>query len=151
MIVTNAKAYAVTTIADGARGNPIQIIDANNKVTTAQYDPLGRLSKVFKPHSPAISTPDLAYTYTILGNTAPNNVSTKALAGDGTQNESFQIYDGRLQLRQTQTPSQGPSGGRVITDVAYDNRGLTTQTSTLWNSGAPIGLLAGFSNAAVDR
>src|SRR6185312_16903235 len=46
--VTNALGHVGTTQMEPGRGSTIQVTDANLKVTTAQYDPLGRLTKVFQ-------------------------------------------------------------------------------------------------------
>jgi RHS repeat-associated protein len=153
MTMTNSANHVVTTTLDGIRGLPLTVVDPNNKTTTLQYDPLGRLLKVFKPHTigPTTSLPDVEYTYT-LRNNGPNVVSTKALGPNGTQIESFELYDGRLRLRQTQVPSDVAHGGRVIADTTYDSRGLTAKTSAFWNSAAPSGTaLAAFADVDVQN
>jgi YD repeat-containing protein len=105
----------------------------------------------FTPNNtPTTALPDLEYTYT-LRNNGPNSVSTKRLNGFGNHVESFQLYDGRLRPRQSQVPSPAVEGGRIISDVAYDGRGLAVQQTSFWNSAAPTGAqLAGFTNSAVD-
>lgn len=150
MKITNPLGHVTSSTVDPSRAEVLQIVDPNNRVTTMQYDSLGRLTKVYKPHTPAVSTPDLQYTYIQHAGNA-YGVSTKTLAANGTQVETFEVYDGKLRPKQTQTPSLGAAGGRVVTDVTYDGRGLATRSSTLWNSGAPSGTLVSFADTAVTR
>jgi RHS repeat-associated protein len=140
MTMTNSANHVVTTALDGIRGLPLTVVDPNNKTTTLQYDALGRLRKVFKPHTsgPSTTLPDLEYTYT-LRNNGPNTVSTKKLGPNGNQIESFELYDGHFRPRQTQAPAAQANGGRMITDIVYDTRGLAAKTSTFWNNTAPSG------------
>jgi YD repeat-containing protein len=49
--VTNPLGHAAVTTLDPGRGTPLTVTDPNGKVTTEQYDPLGDLIKVFKPHT----------------------------------------------------------------------------------------------------
>ena len=148
--VTNALGHVGTTQMEPGRGSTIQVTDANLKVTTAQYDPLGRLTKVFQPHTPAMSLPDVEYSYTLQSG-GPNAVSTKRLGPGGNQIASFQLLDGRLRVRQTQTAADQANSGRIITDTTYDGRGLTAKVSTFWNSAAPTGsTLVAFADASVQ-
>jgi RHS repeat-associated protein len=90
----------------------------------------------------------VAFTYT-LSATSANAVQTQKLGPNGNQVTSYQLYDGRLRLRQTQTPATADTGGRVIADAAYDGRGLTVKASTFFNSSAPAGTLASFADTDV--
>jgi YD repeat-containing protein len=97
---------------------------------------------------PATQTPDAEYVYTV-SDAAPSNVASKRLGPTGNQITSYQIYDGLLRVRQTQTPAV-VNAGRMITDAAYDNRGLAAKTSVFWNSTAPPGTtLAAFNDVDV--
>jgi YD repeat-containing protein len=49
-------------------------------------------------------------------------VKTLTLTANGTQVASYQLLDGFLRLRQTQSPS--PLGGRILTDEYTNSRGL---------------------------
>ncbi|WP_327007610.1 polymorphic toxin-type HINT domain-containing protein [Dactylosporangium sp. NBC_01737] len=80
----------------------------------------------------------------------PTWTSTKTLGPNGHQIESFTIYDGLLRPRQTQQPSAGVTGGRVITDTQYDPRGLAVKSSMLWNASAPAGTLQGFNDTNIQ-
>jgi YD repeat-containing protein len=125
------------------------VVDVNGKTTTGQYDPLGRLIKVWKANRPTTATPDAQYTYT-LSDTAANSVQTQKLGPAGQQITSYTIYDGRIRARQTQTPAPQAVGGRVITDTAYDGRGLGVKSSVFWNNASgPTGSLISFADSAV--
>ncbi|UWZ39978.1 RHS repeat protein [Dactylosporangium roseum] len=152
--VTNPLGHSTTTTYDPLRGLPTAILDLNNKTTSMQYDPLGRLTKVFKPHtSPTTSLPDIEYTYTLRSTGGPNSVTTKVLGPNGNQVTSYQLYDGLLRARQTQAPAAQANGGRIITDTQYDGRGLTVKTTTFWNSSPPAAEVVGFADtdAAVNN
>jgi YD repeat-containing protein len=140
--VTNPAGWTTTTTVDPGKALPTTITDVNGKVTTGQYDPLGRLVKVWKANRPTTTTPDAQYTYTLSDTTATNSVQTQKLGPAGQQITSYTIYDGRLRARQTQTPAPQAIGGRVVTDTAYDGRGLTVKTSVFWNNASgPTGSL----------
>ena len=71
-------------------------------------------------------------------------------ARPGAQISSYQIYDGRLRPRQTQTPAPVANGGRMIIDTAYDSRGLAVKSSLFWNNtSGPTSTLVTFADTAV--
>ncbi|WP_228975077.1 RHS repeat-associated core domain-containing protein [Streptomyces sp. DH12] len=141
--VTNAKGHTTTTLLDFATGAATKVTDTNNKNTHSEYDALGRVTKVWLPNlDKALNKPPnqtYAYSITNSGTTLPW-VSTSTIRGEGGQyNTTYEIYDSLLRARQTQGPS--PSGGRVINETAYDERGLAVTTSTdIWDANnAPSG------------
>ncbi|MBC8091088.1 MAG: RHS repeat protein, partial [Pseudonocardia sp.] len=122
IVTTNPLAHVSTTIVDPGRGLETATVDANSRRTDVGYDPLGRLVKVWLAgRDKATQTPSAEFAY-LVSTTAPNAVTTKTLSDDGTYRSTFEIYDGLARLRQTQMPSAG--GGRLLTDVQYDARGL---------------------------
>ncbi|WP_203909803.1 FG-GAP-like repeat-containing protein [Rhizocola hellebori] len=146
--VTNPGGHTVTTAMDPLRGLPTSITDPNSKITKASYDPLGRVNKVWKPGHPTSGTPDAEYLYTIT-NGAPSYRTTKMLGPDGNQITSFEIVDGFLRARQTQTPTQ--DGKRAITDTQYDGRALVAKLSSFYNNAsAPTGTLVTFADTSVE-
>jgi YD repeat-containing protein len=146
--VTNPAGHSSVSTVDLHRGLPTQTVDANNKTTRLTYDPLGRLLKVWLPGRQAPQTPNLEYTY-LLRSTGANAVTTKKLGPDGNQIVSYDLYDGRLRLRQTQTRA---TTGRNIADIGYDNRSLTFKESMLWDSTTnPNDTLVTFADATVPR
>ncbi|MDK1472402.1 polymorphic toxin-type HINT domain-containing protein [Streptomyces sp. 549] len=131
-----SSAQTTTTDLNLLRSQPKTITDPNNKVTTFQHDALGRSSKIWRPDRRTTTTPSLQFTYFVTeGKPVAVRTQTPTNGGNG-QIASYSIYDGLLRERQTQTP--GPDGGRLLTDVFYDERGLTERTNAAYfTGGAP--------------
>jgi YD repeat-containing protein len=127
---------------DTRRGIPLTVTDPNGKVTTASYDSLGRLLKVWRPGHLTSGTPDQEFQYT-LQQAAPSFLRSRVMGPNGNQIDSYEIYDGLLRSRQTQATA--PSGKRTITDAQYDGRGLVVKSSQFYDSTAVPGstLVAG--------
>ncbi|WP_213457323.1 SpvB/TcaC N-terminal domain-containing protein, partial [Rhizomonospora bruguierae] len=126
---TNALGRAVTTTMATGWQLPLTVLDeANNRRTDLAYDGLGRLVKVWLPgRSKTTQQPNTKYTYTVRSN-APTAVTTETLLPiDNTYTTSITLFDGLLRQRQTQT--QAPGGGRALTDTVYDSRGLVAWTA----------------------
>ncbi|WP_329474866.1 hypothetical protein OG555_24440 [Kribbella sp. NBC_01484] len=132
MVVTDALDNHLSTQLTPARGKPAAATDANGKTITGEYDALGRLLKVWRTGHPVGGTPDAEYTYSISGETAAPYVQTKALGPDGQQLSSYEILDGLLRARQTQT--QAPDGKRVMSDTFYNSSGQVTKSGTYYNA-----------------
>ena len=146
---TNPLLWTSSVAVEPGKGSVTTVTDPNNKHNRAQYDPLGRLTKAWLHDRPTTSTPDQQFTYT-LSASGPNSIQEQVLGPAGTQISSFQLYDGRTRLRQSQTPAPVANGGRMVTDNAYDNRGLSAKTSAFWNNtGAPSATLVTFADSAV--
>ncbi|MFF4155901.1 polymorphic toxin-type HINT domain-containing protein [Streptomyces sp. NPDC001678] len=129
-IVTNPLGHQVTTVLDPLRGQSNQVTDANSRVTTTAYDPLGRVSKIWTPARPAADnadTPSHAFDY-LIRNDAPNIVTTKSLNLNNVYQTSYTFYDGLLRTRQTQAPSPDDAG-RLVTETFYDSRGQAWRSS----------------------
>ncbi|MDT4988813.1 MAG: hypothetical protein QOI74_2907, partial [Micromonosporaceae bacterium] len=147
--VTNSAGWTTTTTLDPGKSLPTSVVDVNGRATTGQYDPLGRLTKVWRANRPTTATPDSQYTYTLADN-GPNSVRTQKLGPAGQQIASFVLYDGRLRPRQTQTPAAQAIGGRMVAETTYDNRGLPVKASTFWNNASgPAATLVAASDANV--
>jgi RHS repeat-associated protein len=150
--VTTVEVYNsedhLTTTSLNIRGDATTETDANGKVTTAQYDPLGRLLKVWLPGRSTTQTPNTEYLYAVNGTAGPSTVESRDLGPNGNQISTFDIYDGLDRPRQQQ--STAPDGKRVITDTRYDSRDLPVTTSELYNNAsAPTGTLVTFAEADV--
>ncbi|WP_256925327.1 RHS repeat domain-containing protein [Streptomyces sp. Amel2xC10] len=118
-----------TTEYDPTRGVPTAVIDANGKRTDATYDGLGRVLRVWNPgwsKTDHPAQPSTEYGYTI-SRSAANAVSTKSLQYNGSYATSYQLYDGLLRARETQSPAIGTSN-RVVTETLYDTRGWAWKT-----------------------
>ncbi|MEU7244916.1 polymorphic toxin-type HINT domain-containing protein [Streptomyces sparsogenes] len=130
-----STAQTTTTTRDVLRGLPLTQTDTNGKVTSYAYDALGRSTKVWLADRLTGQTPSYEFTYTVTDN-QPVAVGTKTLGNRGVQRTSYTLYDGLLRERQTQAP--GPGGGRLLTDVFYDERGLKVKDfATYYTDGKP--------------
>ncbi|WP_234382011.1 RHS repeat domain-containing protein [Streptomyces sp. XY332] len=139
MAGTNPKGHVTSSSVDPLRSQPLQVTDTNGKVTTTEYDALGRLTKVWLPNRPAATypaAPSRVFEY-LIRNDAPSVVTSKSLTHDYKYAVSYSIQDGLLRERQTQTQSPDLTG-RLITEVFYDTRGLPWRNSgTYYTTGAP--------------
>ncbi|MEU5243819.1 RHS repeat-associated core domain-containing protein [Streptomyces asoensis] len=129
-VVTNPLGHQITTVSDPLRSLTLSVTDANNRVTTTAYDPIGRIAKIWTPTRPAATYPDSpthTFSYTVR-NDGPNVITSSSLDHNSVYKSSYVIYDGQLRVRQTQSPS--PDGaGRLVSENFYDTRGLAWRTS----------------------
>ncbi|MGX1546634.1 RHS repeat-associated core domain-containing protein [Streptomyces adustus] len=125
---TDAKGYTTTSFLDARRGQPLRSYDANLKKTEFSYDALGRKTAVWLPNRSSGASQSANYTFSYsVGNSKPSAVGTSSLKADGqTYSTSYVIYDALLRQLQTQTPT--PQGGRLLTDTRYDTRGLAYES-----------------------
>ncbi|WP_314219487.1 RHS repeat-associated core domain-containing protein [Streptomyces zaehneri] len=131
-------ATAQTTVKDldPLRGLLLKQTDTNGNVTNYAYDALGRSTKVWLADRATSGVPTYEYGYTVTEG-KPVAVATKLLDNEGGQITSYKFYDGFLRERQSQAP--GPGGGRIISDVFYDERGLTARTwAPYYAEGSPV-------------
>ncbi|MFD7939027.1 RHS repeat-associated core domain-containing protein [Streptomyces sp. NPDC059755] len=132
----NAKLHKTITLVDFATGATTKVTDPNNKVTESTYDALGRVSSVWLPNRLRVlnAPANFIYTYSLTATALPW-VATAAARGDGSgYNTTYEIYDSLLRTRQVQKPS--PSGGSVISQTVYDERGLAVKASDdIWANG----------------
>ncbi|HCU50698.1 MAG TPA: hypothetical protein DGG94_13000 [Micromonosporaceae bacterium] len=128
--------FTTTTDVDIRWGTPVAITDPNGKITRAEYDPSGRLTKVWKNHRAPTGTggvtPDIEYAY-VLRDNGPNYVSTKTLIHTGAQIESFAVLDGLLRPRRAETVA-ATGTGRMIVDTFYDTVGNIDKKLTFFNT-----------------
>ncbi|GIM89932.1 RHS repeat domain-containing protein [Paractinoplanes toevensis] len=129
VLTTNAKGWISSSTLDPAYGNPISKLEPDGSRTDLEYDALGRLTKVWQPgRDKATQSPSEQYTYVLGGTAQASSVATATLNTDGTgYHTTYQVYDGQLRPRQTQTPA--PGGGVILTDTLYDSRGLAVQAN----------------------
>ncbi|MGW0825058.1 polymorphic toxin-type HINT domain-containing protein [Streptomyces sp. NPDC002845] len=129
-----ATAQTSTTTQEILRGLPMAQTDTNGKITNFAYDALGRSTRVWLADRLTGQTPTYQFTYTIAEG-KPVAVGTKTIGNRGVQRTSYTLYDGFLRPRQTQEP--GPDGGRLLTDVFYDERGLTAKEFAAYYAEGP--------------
>lgn len=104
-------------------GVPLRRTDPNGRVTTNQYDALGRLTRVWLPTEPTSGPPAWEFAYQLsTDRSAPPVLRTRqALSGDRTI-DTWMVYDTLLRERQTHTLS--PEAGKtVVATTTYNNRG----------------------------
>ncbi|GLZ00688.1 type IV secretion protein Rhs [Actinoplanes sp. NBRC 103695] len=134
--VTNPLGHTETTTLEPAWGKPLTVADANGRTTTSVYDPVGRLTKVWLPDArrlPGGSEPHQQYDY-VVSNTAANVIVSTVVKPNGNRIATTTVHDGRMRVRQTQTPA--PGGGRLLTYTQYDGRGqVARSTRPYFNDG----------------
>lgn len=156
---TQANGQAAVTELEPAWGKETAITDAGGHRTEATYDPLGRTVGVWLPGRSGSSTPagdpaakagrniagkaaaadnpatpNMRYTYAVFA-AAPSSVVTDTLQTDGSVRTTYAMSDGLLRKVQTQEPA--PGGGRTLTDVRYDSRGLEVKADGPYYNDAP--------------
>ncbi|MFI7430392.1 polymorphic toxin-type HINT domain-containing protein [Micromonospora sp. NPDC049836] len=130
----------VTTYAP-AWGSPVRQVDPNGMKSVLEYDPLGRLSKVWLPDRTGTAglTPNTKYTY-LIRTDKPAAVKTEKRQNDGSYSVEYQLYDSLLRPRQVQT--EGPDGTRMIVDTFYTPTGQVERTyDTYQVAGAPTDVI----------
>src|SRR6185437_9742264 len=122
---TNALGQTSTEVVDPGRGSVLSETDVAGYVSTATYDPLGRLTAEWKPGRSQAAGDAANITYSYLETqTAPLAVTTNTLVDYGTAANyvpPVSIYDSLGQLRQTQTAAEG--GDTIVSDSFYDSHG----------------------------
>ncbi|MFC8618599.1 RHS repeat-associated core domain-containing protein [Micromonospora purpureochromogenes] len=128
-------------------GSTTMATDPNNKtISEAEYDALGRVAKVWAQgwtQAAHMNQPSAEYSYTFApGRDNYPYVTARSLNPDGNYLTSYQILDGLLRPRQTQSLSLGGSGDRVVTDTIYDEYGrAATSYAAHAETGPPSGTL----------
>ncbi|MFG1710332.1 RHS repeat domain-containing protein [Nonomuraea sp. M3C6] len=136
---TNQLGHVERTLLEPAWGEPVAEIDANNRRVDLEYDPLGRLIKVWQPDrsKAAAQSPSTEYAYTVRTD-GPSIVTTKTLRADGGYTASHELHDGLMRERQTQEPAPPDDqatdpalrDGRTITDTFYNSQGEQFKSNT---------------------
>lgn len=137
---TNPAGHISSIELDPARSLTVAEVDANGKRTDLAYDPVGRLTEVWLADRPKDRfTPSMKFGYH-LSKDAPTYVTSSSLNPHGDYTTTYQIHDGWLRVRQTQSPTS--DGGRLTSDILHDSRGLQIQTRDAYPSeGDPSGTL----------
>ncbi len=153
IVTTNQLGQTQTKVFDPGRGSVLSSTDAAGYVTTATYDPLGRLTAEWKPGRSQAggATASLTYSYSV-SQSAPLAVTTNTLADYGTGTNyvpAIAIYDSLGQLRQTQAAAEG--GNTVVTDTFYDSHGWVAGKDNKYVvSGNPSASLVSVAPTAVN-
>ncbi|SNR28214.1 intein N-terminal splicing region/RHS repeat-associated core domain-containing protein [Actinoplanes regularis] len=145
-VSTNPLLQKTTNTFEPAWGTTTATVDQNDKRVDTEYDSLGRLRKVWKPgRAKGTDNPNLKYDYDINAD-KPSVVATSGLNAAGDYVTAYTLYDGLLRQRQTQSPS--PTGGRTVTESFYDSAGRSVLSFGAYHAdGNPGGTLL----ATTDR
>ncbi|MEO3868847.1 RHS repeat-associated core domain-containing protein [Nonomuraea sp. B12E4] len=158
---TNELGQVERTLLEPAWGEPVAEIDANERRVDMEYDPLGRLVKVWQPDrsKAANQSPSTEYVYTMRTD-GPSYVTTKTLGADGNYTVSHELYDGLMRERQTQEPAPRDDqatdpalrDGRTITDTFYNSQGEQYKENTgYFATGTPSTDLLAVADADVPN
>jgi RHS repeat-associated protein len=124
---TNPLGHQTVTELEPAWGQPTVTVDPNGRRTDLAYDPLGRVTAAWLPgRARATQSANLVFGYQVRNN-APSAVTTKRINASGGYVSSVALFDSLL--REIQTQADTPLGGRLITETAYDTRGLVRYVS----------------------
>jgi RHS repeat-associated protein len=128
--VTNPLAQTVTSVFNPDRGTKASYTDVAGHVESATYDPLGRVTQVWKPgRTQGQVTPNTTYTYLVQA-AGPDVITENDLVDYGTGTNyvtSTKLYDTMGRLVQTQTAAE--NGGSQVSDTFYDGHGWTAATN----------------------
>ncbi len=137
----NPAGHESTVHLEPAFGAQLAMVDANDKRTDIELDPLGRVVKVWSPgRVKGTDAPDAEFGY-VVRTDGPEVITTKRLLPAGGFATSYELYDGLARMRQTQVP--GAVSGRVMSDMSYDSRGnLVNRNGPYADSSAPTSDIA---------
>ncbi|MFM9447025.1 ricin-type beta-trefoil lectin domain protein [Streptomyces acidiscabies] len=135
---TNAAGHSQIQTLEPGRGTSLKTTDANNLVSEAKYDALGRMTEAWAAgRTPSASAvPDFRAVYTIPKydednpDRKPPYITTYARGHDNRVETSVTLYDGLGRERQTQEEADG--GGHLITDTLYNSSGEVWQTNNAY-------------------
>ncbi|MCW4384189.1 polymorphic toxin-type HINT domain-containing protein [Salinibacterium sp. SYSU T00001] len=141
--------FTSTTTFNPLTGMVVSTTDLNGRVTTGNYDALGRLLKAWYPQHAGSPVPSVQYDYVVQAN-GLNSIVTKTLGADGvTQHASSTIYDGLLRPFQTQIEGTDAGAdhdataserGRMVAHTYYDSLGRVMKQTGEWRAqGTPQG------------
>jgi len=121
---TGPLGWISTEEIDPAWGAKVAAVDVNNRRTELAYDALGRLTKVWLPNQDRDDgdDPHIEYSYLLRRTGGVNAVTTHKLNAAGNYITSYELFDGLLRPRQTQTPAKS-GAGTVFTETVYDAAG----------------------------
>lgn len=146
------------------RSVTVRTTDANDLVSEAVYDPLGRLAEAWAPGRTAGSgVADFRAVYTVpkeetdptdskIKIRKPPYVTTYARGYEDRIETSVTLYDGLGRERQTQEEADGDAGW-LITDTLYNNSGEVYQTNNayLTDEAKPGELFSPLADTAVPN
>ncbi|WP_422772346.1 polymorphic toxin-type HINT domain-containing protein [Plantactinospora sp. WMMC1484] len=150
VVQVNPLEHETVTDYHPAWGTQISVQDPNDYKTLSEYDPLGRLAKVWLPNTSTVPglAPNFKYTYLIETDKAVA-VKSEERRVDATYRVSYQLYDGFLRARQSQT--EGPGTLRLVADTFYTPTGQVDKTYDPYPAvGTPRAEILPVNNGDVD-
>src|SRR5215472_12902060 len=131
-VATDPLGFTSAVDLDAGRGLPLDTIDPNGERTDMTYDPLGRLTAVWKPGQSKASGAKANFTFAYqVTNKPPSStgvITTTAVTTNRLINPSSGLYvtsvasyDGLLRPRQTQQVAEAVDGAMLVTDTLYDS------------------------------
>jgi RHS repeat-associated protein len=152
--VTNALGHATAYVYDYAAGKPVRMTDPNGFVYETTYDGFGRTLVEKIPGDTSPYTPVLKTTYAYVDTAGAVSVHRVDYLDASNAVDTYQYMDGLGRSMQARRESEIP-GSYVVTDTAYDARGLTQKQSLPYLSGgsartAPTGVTALYSTTLYD-
>jgi hypothetical protein len=128
---TNALNHKTVTTLEPAWNLPTRVDGPNKERTDTQYDAFGRVTQVWAPGRSRDGGlgASVKFTYSITPDKAPS-IRTEQLKANNNYVTSYALFDSFLRERQTQEPS--PQGGRKLTDILYDTRGLVERHNSAY-------------------
>ncbi|MEO3777467.1 RHS repeat-associated core domain-containing protein [Micromonospora sp. B11E3] len=135
--------WTSSTVLNPYWGSTTKVTDHNNRVTDVSYDGLGRVWRVWTvgwDKTGHENSPSTEYTYHFAPNRQayPYTIS-KTINAAGGYNTTYQIFDGLLRPRQTQTTG-ATTNITLINDTFYDKLGRAeTRYNTHPEAGNPSG------------
>jgi RHS repeat-associated protein len=143
----NKQLVTLTTLSPDT-GQVLQVKDPRDKLTTYQYDVLGRVRGIWTPtrheaNGTLKTLPSYKFDYRVDGTTPPRIITDQLQdAGNSEYLTSATFLDGLGRVREVQTESPPNLGNdRIITTTGYDDRGLVSWvTAPYYNSQAGPGI-----------
>lgn len=124
LVTTNAKGQKRTVEKDPGHGKDLVLIDEGGRRTDAEYDPAGRVTKVWKPgQSKGKTDPTTEFSY-LMRTDGPLAITTKTLVDTGRSTDritKISLIDGLGQQIQEQEETR--NNQRIVTDIGYDSLG----------------------------
>ncbi|SDY69880.1 RHS repeat-associated core domain-containing protein [Micromonospora pattaloongensis] len=121
---TNHLGWVTTSNIEPAFGAPLSDVDANGRVTSYEYDGLGRTTALWKPgRDKGVQSPHEKYEYKVYNDRPTVIVTSKLLPNGASYLTTYAYHDGLLRPRQTQAPRADALAGVLVTDTFYDSAG----------------------------
>ncbi|MBO3744959.1 hypothetical protein J5X84_02690 [Streptosporangiaceae bacterium NEAU-GS5] len=155
MAVSNPLSQTTTTWLSAFHGQVIGIRDPNAHDVNIDYDSLGRTITLWTPGQPksaGVNAASVTYTIPVDANGAVNapamTATSRLLSTSGANpmySTTYSYDDGLGRTREAQVTS--PAGGRVVTAITYNNRGLSAAAGDPFYNANAAG--SGLVNAAM--